>query len=556
MQSRTGQTFDQAFLNPLLAQYGIDLNDASSLENIDGATRSRFFLDFYDGLMEYSGRDQVDHWMPLVNWNPAITQDQGNGHDAVVGLLDVAISATDDNIEYLQNVGGYTASPNEHGAAVASLIAARHDGRGVLGIAPNATIKAYSPFDASGSANFADVENGVNVLTNAGANVINMSLGVPGWTFHQDIADIFKSTTLQNAVGDTVFVIASGNDGITQTQNIEKGANNDFSNLLLVGSVDPNKNASFFSNRPGEACFTNNGNCAEADKLKYNFLVAPGELILVSDNNGGTTRLSGTSFAAPIVTGAISLIHDRWPWLQNFAEETVDIVLQTAEDLGAPGVDGVYGHGLLDVEAAVSPLNFDNLTFYKPNGNGFSQQSASQFRNSLIVPGQLNLWEVAGESVFVIENIGDTYRDFSIPLSTLLHGQSGTFNGGTEQYQRHIYNRLVDWAGGTNTLVAKPHEAQVAKVGEWGLTMKAAPVSQFAPSQSQDRPFNTSFLVQSQNRKVTFEIGEGAGSVALTHTEGFDHYTDYDPAQGGVNPFLGLASAVCLQTSRQKLRQG
>lgn len=556
VQAATGQTFDQAFADPILAKYGIDLNDASSFENIDGATRSQFFLEFYDGLMAYSGRDQIDHWMPLVNWRPSITQDQGNGHDAVVGLLDVAISMTDDNVEYLQNVGGYTVSPNEHGAAVASLIAGRHDGQGVLGIAPRATVKSYSPFDATGSANFADVENGVNVLTNAGANVINMSLGVPGWTFHQDIADIFRTPMLQSAAGDTVFVIASGNNGVTQTQNINKGSTNDFSNLLLVGSVDPNKNISSFSNRPGEACFTNSGVCTEENKLKNHFLVAPGELILVSDNNGGTTRLSGTSFAAPIVTGAISLIHDRWPWLQNFAQETVDIVLQTAEDLGAPGVDSVYGHGLLDVEAAVSPLNFDNLTFYSPSGSGFTTQTASQFRNTLVVPGQLNLWEVAGESVFAIENIGDTYRDFSIPLSTVLHGQSGTFNGGTEQYQRHIYNRLVDWAGGTNTLVAKPHEAQVAKVGEWGLTMRAAPVSQFAPSQTQDRPFNTSFLIQSQNRKVTFQIGEGAGSVALTHTEGFDHYTDYDPAQGGVNPFLGLASGGMFANIVSEIKPG
>ena len=557
VQTATGQSIDQALLNPLLAEYGIDLNDASSLEGLSGAARSEFFLKFYDGLMGYSGTDQVDHWMATVNWTPTLTQDQGEGHDAVVGLLDVRISTTDDNVQYLQNIGGYNFSPNNHGAAVASLIAGRHDGQGVMGIAPRATVKAYSPFDSSGSSNWKDIEDGVDALTAQGANVINMSLGIPQWMFHQNMANIFRRDSLQQHAENTVYVIASGNEGIVQTHDVnwKEGATTE--NILFVGSVDPNKNISFFSNTPGEACLKIKGKCSEQDKLKYRFLVAPGELILVSDNNGGTTRMSGTSFAAPIVTGAISLLHDRWPWLQNFAKETTDIILETAEDLGAPGVDGVYGHGLLDVEAAQSPISFDTLQFYQPNSSGgFTISSASSFRNTIMTSGQLGLWEASGASVFAMEQVGRTYRDFSIPLSTLLAGQSGTFNGNTEQYQRHIYNRLVDWAQGSNSFVAEPYEAKVGNFGEWGVTMRAAPVSQFAPSQQQDRPFNTSFLIQTKNRKVTFQVGEGAGAVALTHTEGFNDYSSYDPSQGGVNPFLGFASGGMFANVVSELKPG
>jgi len=553
----TNQNFEAAFADPLLAKYGIDLDDPSSLANVSAIDRSRFFLEWYDGLMAHSGTDQIDHWMATINWTPSLTQDQGEGHDAIVGLLDVRISTTDDNVQYLQNVGGYTYSPNEHGAAVASLIAGRHDGVGVMGIAPRATVKAYSPFDSTGSSNWTDIQNGVNTLAYYGANVINMSLGIPTWTFHQNMADIFQDSFIQAFGADTVFVLASGNEGSVQTTDVNWSADAKFDNLLFVGSVDPNKNISFFSNTPGEACLTVNGVCDEANKLKNRFLVAPGELILVSDNNGGTTRLSGTSFAAPLVTGAVSLIHDRWPWLQNFAKETTDIILQTAEDLGAPGVDSVYGHGLLDVEAAQSPLNFDNLTFYTPNSNGsFSSVAATTFRNTILAPGQLNLWEAAGESVFALEDVGDTYRDFSIPLSTLLYGQSGTFNGNTEQYQRHIYNRLVDWAEGTNFTAPEAYEAPVGKFGAFGVTMRATPVSPFAPSQAEDRPFNTSFLVQTKSRKVTFQIGEGAGAVALTHDDGFNNYTDHDPEAGGVNPFLGFASGGMFANIVSEIRPG
>jgi hypothetical protein len=307
----TGQGFDAAFLNPLLAEYGIDLDDEDSLEELDAYERSAFFLDWYDGLMAYSGMDRVDHWMPAVNWRPAITQDQGEGHDAIVGLLDTRISANDDNIAYLVNVGGYQTSSHGHGAAVASLIAARHDGEGVMGIAPRATVLAYNPFDASGTANLADVTTGVQTLFVLVANVVNMSLGYPGFVFNQQMADIFTDASMRPYEGNTVFVIAAGNDGVTQTGDVNWAADAATDNLIFVGSVDPTETISFFSNRPGEACLVVGNVCNEEDKLKYRFIVAPGELLLASDNNGGTTRVSGTSFAAPLVTGAISLIHDR-----------------------------------------------------------------------------------------------------------------------------------------------------------------------------------------------------------------------------------------------------
>ena len=87
-------------------------------------------------------------------------------------------------------------------------------------------------------------------------------------------------------------------------------------------------------------------------------MVAPGELILVSDGQGGVTRQIGTSFAAPLVSGAIALLHDRWPWLSNFPVETANIILNSAKDLGAPGVDAVYGHGLLDVDRLAVAARF------------------------------------------------------------------------------------------------------------------------------------------------------------------------------------------------------
>ena len=71
--AKSGGTFDTTFANPLLAKYGIDLNDPNSLSKLDATKRAMFFLDWYDGLMNYSGTDHVDHWMKTIDWTPAIS---------------------------------------------------------------------------------------------------------------------------------------------------------------------------------------------------------------------------------------------------------------------------------------------------------------------------------------------------------------------------------------------------------------------------------------------------------------------------------------------------
>lgn len=65
----------------------------------------------------------------------------------------------------------------------------------------------------------------------------------------------------------------------------------------------------------------------------------------------GYGQLSGTSMAAPHVTGALGLLFERFPYLDN--AQVRDVMLTTARDLGAPGIDEVYGWGLLDLRKAI-----------------------------------------------------------------------------------------------------------------------------------------------------------------------------------------------------------
>ena len=62
--------------------------------------------------------------------------------------------------------------------------------------------------------------------------------------------------------------------------------------------------------------------------------------------------LTGTSMAAPHVTGALTLLFERYPYLQGTFVR--DILLTTARDVGAPGVDAVYGWGIVDLQKAIN----------------------------------------------------------------------------------------------------------------------------------------------------------------------------------------------------------
>ena len=93
------------------------------------------------------------------------------------------------------------------------------------------------------------------------------------------------------------------------------------------------------------------------DKAKYWCIAAPGADISSSFNNSDTAEreLDGTSMAAPHVSGALALLKSRFP--DAPMSVLVAILFNTATDLGAEGVDNVYGHGLVNISAAITAQN-------------------------------------------------------------------------------------------------------------------------------------------------------------------------------------------------------
>lgn len=546
VQGQTGQSFMDGFANPLLARYGIDLSNPSTLEHLDANEREHFIMDWWDGLMNFSGADHVDHWMKEVNWTPALTQALGQGKRTTIGLLDFTIggAAAGNVIKY----GGISNITSPHGTAVASLMVDPIDGKGVMGIAPGAAVVEYNPFDATMTAGWKDITNGVQMLAGNGASVVNMSLGVPGWTLHSGWNDVFSDKAIQKIADNTVFVIAAGNDGIAQTQNVAWDNHNPA--IIVVGSVDPLSRISAFSNQPGTACLlASNGKC-KGDYLMNHFVVAPGELMLVSDGQGGVTRMSGTSFAAPLVSGTIALIHGRWPWLQNQPNDTADIIFKSARDLGAPGVDPVYGWGELDVQAALSPLDWNKLVFFQTAGGFATGTSAQQLRATSAATRAT--WEAKSVYFTLYENTGHSFRDFEIPMSAKFANKTVSLWGGQEQFMSYLQSRFTSWLGAptrfANGLASAPQFTDLAGATQQlsagsavaSLTVKPR-VTQLGFRASQV-PLESTLRIASDDGRLALAFGNGGSAGVIGGQSGFAMASDYDVENGGANPFLGFAS--------------
>jgi hypothetical protein len=533
VEAQTGLSFRDEFLQGLLADYGIDPSNPDSLNQVTASQRSAFFLAFYDGLMNFSGTDRVDHWMPTINWSPALTQAAGSGDGVLVGLLDFSVQSSE--ALSVRTAHGETDYLHfNHGAAVASLIAAPHDGQGVMGIAPGVTFNTYNPFDASLSTNWQDVRDGVLSLTQSGSSIINMSLGMPGWTLHQQWANVFSDRTITAATRDTLFVVAAGNDGSTQTVDVDWTGVGTLDNLLIVGSVNPVGEISSFSNRPGTACLTVNGACEAGHRLMDRFLVAPGELLLVSDGEGGVIRLSGTSFAAPLVSGAAALVKGRWNWLE--ASDVADVLLLSARDLGAPGVDEVFGWGLLDVNAAMSPLNVEDLVYLGADNMRQAVKSIG------LIPGMLTFHSAEENVVTLFEPLGATYRDFVVALSDVVLDNPEAYREGDAETEAYMAERTAFHFDGRHFSDTAESASLLQVSGNWQVSAIAAAADPRAQTAGRALPFQAGmrFVDTATTRELRFGLGEGA--LALNSQDGFGLFSDHRPETGGVNPVLGFAS--------------
>lgn len=223
---------------------------------------------------------------------------------------------------------------SNHGSWVGSLAASRGtgDGAGMLGVAPEATLLSLSVgFGSSASVPFVDqVADAMHWAVDHGADVINLSFttNTLEWDASWDDAFLYA---FQN---DVVVVVAAGNRG-SGTEEI--GAPATIPGVLTVGGVDRKGKASVEASTQGISIG----------------IMAPSEELLGVSADGQLVVWNGTSGAAPIVAGVAALVRAAHPDLD--ADNVINRIISTARSTPASRANPVlYGHGLVDAEAAVS----------------------------------------------------------------------------------------------------------------------------------------------------------------------------------------------------------
>jgi hypothetical protein len=350
--------------------------------------------------VERTGSPQLGRIGAATAWVAGAT-----GRGVVVAVLDTGVSASHREFSGRVLTGvnttgaGAASDANDrhgHGTHVAGLIAAAADGVRMSGVAYGATLLPVKVLRDDGSGHTGMMDDGLRQIVGR-AFIANLSLsgGQPGDT-----------AALQHAVRSGVLVVAAaGNDGQANPGWPARFARETWANgqIIAVGAVDANNRIASFSNRAGDAAAW--------------FIVAPGTSLLSTSPGGGYVSMSGTSMAAPLVSGAAALVKSRWRYLR--ADQVANILLITATDLGARGIDSVYGRGLLNVDAAMKPVG--NLTTLTWNGRRVRAIDTS-VRPTPAVGG---LWAVALRGDLRTIGFDDFSRDFAIDLGARVSRPAG-----------------------------------------------------------------------------------------------------------------------------------
>jgi subtilisin family serine protease len=245
----------------------------------------------------------------------------------------------DDGNGYVDDVNGanmFTDNGNVnddegHGTHVAGIVAARAgNGIGGSGLAPAAHIMAVKVLDSNRSGNSSLLASGIRYAVDEGARILNVSINGDGTS-----SDLTAALHYATEKGATI-VASAGNNSRNLDLTPSYPASSTEPSVLSVTATDE---------RGGIVGFANRG-------LRSVDLAAPGDTILSTARGSGYETRSGTSMAAPYVTGALALLSAARPDLSEAALR--DALMSTAPKRSI--LSGLLGGGGLDVGAAMHAL--------------------------------------------------------------------------------------------------------------------------------------------------------------------------------------------------------
>ena len=178
----------------------------------------------------------------------------------------------EDNCRFFQDLSG-------HGTSIAGVIAAKQDGKGVIGICPNVGLFSIQVLDADNTSPISRIVNGINWAVQNDIDILNVSIGT-------NVNSQILHDAIINAYNSGMIIIASAGNTSGCTEYPAK-----YSEVISVGSVDGQGSVSSFSAND-----------------EYVDIYAPGEGVVTTGLLEGYSAVSGTSIAAPHVTAAAARI--------------------------------------------------------------------------------------------------------------------------------------------------------------------------------------------------------------------------------------------------------
>lgn len=264
--------------------------------------------------------------------NLAVDSGANAGGGVKVGVLDTGIDLNhpdlQDNIKGGINIINPRRSPdddNGHGTHVAGIIAGVDNEIGVLGTAPQTWLYAVKVLNRQGAGFVSDIIEGLQWCINNGMQVVNMSFGTSTdvQSFQEALSSAYES--------GIVLIAAAGNSGPGDNTVLYPAK---YGEVIAVSATDDTDSLASWSSRGAEV-----------------ELAAPGVEIYSTYKGSNYKTLSGTSMASPHVAGTAALVIASG--ITN-SHEVRTKLQSTADDLGDPGKDNLYGYGLVDAEEATT----------------------------------------------------------------------------------------------------------------------------------------------------------------------------------------------------------
>ena len=245
--------------------------------------------------------------------------DSGISGDATFGTgrlraLDVGLGLTPGN-----------GAEDGHGTAVAGLAAGLSPD--APGVAPSASLLSVRVTDATGASDLFTVAQAIVAAVDAGAKILNLSLG--GYGTGPALTAAIDYATARGAV----LVAAAGNNQAAQLTWPAADPR-----VISVGAVDA---------LGQQVTFSNSG-----EQLQVS---APGYGVQTAWLDGRRVTVDGTSASAPFVAGAIAAVMSQNPSLT--AAQAWQVLAETVSEAGAPGPDPDYGRGILNIGWAMNRNN-------------------------------------------------------------------------------------------------------------------------------------------------------------------------------------------------------